>query len=754
VTLVSDADMVHADPEAVRFAGRSYLDGRAICRTGGAFHPKLIVTLSEDRAAVLVGSGNASPGGWIDNAELWTLLRADVEGGGPATLGRIADFLDALPAHVRFTPGVTEVLGEVGAGLRSFPVAEDGPQLVSSVWGPIIDQLPTPTSTTRMIVATPFHDRDAQATRRLHDRLHPASLEILVQPATVFDGKRLAATLEELDGTVATIADGRYHHGKLVEWHSDRSPMALTGSPNASRAALLLGLATHGNCELGLVALTRSLRPDTGEIQAPAVVADRPWDEPPERAGQAPTALLAVVLEAKGMRVVLRCAQGAPKRLEHLAEGRWELLDTLPAGEDEHFVTFRLPGGSALRLVDDEGTPSNVIWVTDLNRTGFRSVSAKRSLSSDPVQMAFDPHLVTMVEQALATVRAWSAESSGPGTVPARVHATETADRQSWRDYIDGFRTEVGDDFSFFVLPHLMRAAGAEPPRPTPGDGVGEEPEGVDELGDDGLLSEMITVRLEALRRSEQMASRLATYRRMCERLTEDAYSRPAPVLIAATVLTVAGAALGCWQDKPALANQLRRSIRQLTRLAGDPHLNVDAASIAAVALALLRSLVRAMTISEELTTTYRLAAREVRPLLVHATAGGVAERTAGLVTAVFGPAVTTARVMDIVESVTSPDHVATAAELLREEHGMGCEVDDTCIRITDEVSGDPGTAVLRAIGLAQDAPAVGATAAGPKGSAAAAWRAPFIASTNSSVATSSNRASARVKTRSTFCAP
>ncbi len=83
---------------------------------------------------------------------------------------------------------------------------------------------------------------------------------------------------------------------------------------------------------------------------------------------------------------------------------------------------------------------------------------------------------------------------------------------------------------------------------------------------------------------------------------------------------------------------------------------------------------------------------------------------------------------MDLVESVTRPNHIATAAELLREEHGMGCELNDTCIRIMDEVLGDRGAAVLRAIGMAQDAPAVGPTAAGPKGSAAAAWRAPFIA--------------------------
>ena len=726
VTLVSDADMVHGDPEVVRFSGRSYLDGRAICRYGGAFHPKLIVTLGEAQAAVLIGSGNVSPGGWIDNAELWTLLRGSTEDGAPGAVGQVADFLDRLPTQVRFSPGVTDVLPEIASGLRTFPAIENGPELLSTLWGPIIDQLPAERASGPMVVATPFHDRNAEATTRMHERLQPTAVEVLHQFHTSFEGKRLASALGTMNGSVATITDTRYHHGKLFEWETLAGRRALTGSPNASSAALLRGMAAGGNCELGLISLVEaSLRPDTGTPEEPDAVADRQWDPGLEQKPAVAAGLFAVLLEADGLRVLLRSALAEPAELQHLADGRWERLDIMPAGAEVHLTEFRLPGGSALRLLHADGSTSNVIWVADLARTGFRSVAARRSLPSGPVQMVLDPHLVTMVEHALATLRAWSSEAAGPSTVPLRAPAVEAGGKKSWREYIEGFRAEVGDEFSFFVLPHLMRAAGAEPPQPAT-KSAGDEREDAEEAAQEADEFETLTVRLEALRRSDKMAERLRTYRRMCEKLTEPA-ARPHPVLIAGTTLTVGGAALGCWKDKTELASQLRRSLLQLARVATDADLAVDAGNIAAVALAVLRAQVRAVTAGDELAMIYKLASREARALLVHANADGIAERAAGLVAAAFGPAVTTTCVLAIVESVTKPDHLAIAAELLDEEHGLECDVEGGCIRFAEPVKGDPWRAVLLAIGLGQDAPGVGSVAIGAGGLAAAAWRKPHL---------------------------
>ena len=74
VTVVGDAAMTQGEPGQVRYAGITYLDGRAACRSGGAFHPKLLVIASDDYATVAIGSGNATLSGWHANAELWTVL--------------------------------------------------------------------------------------------------------------------------------------------------------------------------------------------------------------------------------------------------------------------------------------------------------------------------------------------------------------------------------------------------------------------------------------------------------------------------------------------------------------------------------------------------------------------------------------------------------------------------------------------------------------------------------------------------------
>lgn len=99
VTVVGDAAMVSGDPAHVRYAGITYLDGRAACVGGGAFHPKLLVIAGEDYATVAIGSGNATLAGWHDNAELWTVVRGDTDG-APDTFLDLAGWLRALPQRV------------------------------------------------------------------------------------------------------------------------------------------------------------------------------------------------------------------------------------------------------------------------------------------------------------------------------------------------------------------------------------------------------------------------------------------------------------------------------------------------------------------------------------------------------------------------------------------------------------------------------------------------------------------------------
>jgi len=73
------------------------------------------------------------------------------------------------------------------------------------------------------------------------------------------------------------------------------------------------------------------------------------------------------------------------------------------------------------------------------------------------------------------------------------------------------------------------------------------------------------------------------------------------------------------------------------------------------------------------------------------------------------------------------PD-LADAVEQVRSQRRVAVAVEDRTIRLLEPVTGDPGSAVLRLLGLAQAASPVGAAAtAGPDRVAAGVWRSPDL---------------------------
>lgn len=71
---------------------------------------------------------------------------------------------------------------------------------------------------------------------------------------------------------------------------------------------------------------------------------------------------------------------------------------------------------------------------------------------------------------------------------------------------------------------------------------------------------------------------------------------------------------------------------------------------------------------------------------------------------------------------------LADAVERMRRERQVAVTVEDRTIRLVEPVRGDPGSAVLRVLGLAQAASPVGAGAwAGPDRVAAGVWRSPDL---------------------------
>lgn len=76
--------------------------------------------------------------------------------------------------------------------------------------------------------------------------------------------------------------------------------------------------------------------------------------------------------------------------------------------------------------------------------------------------------------------------------------------------------------------------------------------------------------------------------------------------------------------------------------------------------------------------------------------------------------------------SAESSDPLAAVLEELLDLHDE-VELEGRTIRLQSVFTGDPGFAVLRALGVAQGEPPVGAAAHGPNGVAIGVWRPPFL---------------------------
>ena len=336
VSLVSDLSQTNFDPDAVRGAGSDWLDGRVWCR--GAFHPKLIVIGATELTTVLVGSGNATPDGWVDNAELWVRIDATSES-CPNTVIALAAWLEELPAIVESSPGVSEALGTAAKVLRRYPVTFDGPRLVHNLDGPIHSALPQG-PVDELFVSTPFHDPGSRTLAALCDHLRPTRLTVMVQESFRYDGPALNDVVAQWNGQVVSNLDKRYHHGKLFEWAGPDGRFALVGSPNCTGAALGKSARNQGgNCEMGLICRINgpTLAPAQGEVLERSKVLGHRYVPPTEGSRRRPL-LVAAVIEEAGTRLVLRTVAPQELRVEVYERGTWR--DTgrrIPDGAREQF---------------------------------------------------------------------------------------------------------------------------------------------------------------------------------------------------------------------------------------------------------------------------------------------------------------------------------------------------------------------------------------------------------------------------------
>ncbi|WP_433065500.1 hypothetical protein [Dactylosporangium sp. CS-033363] len=243
-------------------AVRDVLPVPVVCRSGGAFRARVVIAVSPTAATVSIGSGDATPGGWGRDAEVWTHLTAD----GPTVptlITDLAEWLRRLPGQLWIEPIGAERLEAVAALLTARPHEgeHDEPMLLANDQVPILEQLPFSPGADRLSVAAPAFDPAGRAFGEIARAVRALQVRLLVPSGVRCDAAGLTAALDEVGGfdetgevLVQTASDGRYRGAGVIEWWNGDAGVLVTGGLDCTPESLLVTSADPGgNCELALL---------------------------------------------------------------------------------------------------------------------------------------------------------------------------------------------------------------------------------------------------------------------------------------------------------------------------------------------------------------------------------------------------------------------------------------------------------------------------------------------------------------------
>jgi hypothetical protein len=693
VTVVADSTAFRPDPRGMLRAGLDYTLGLAA--NAGAFHPKVNVLVGADRSSFSVGSGNLSYGGWLGNDELAAFFTAD-ETQTPDVFWQLADILDAT-ATVPLGPSAVAGIVRTANALRSFLnnriATPTHATLVSSLGGPIIDQLPD-TACETLAVYAPFHDLSAAAIDQLLRRLRPNKVILGVQQhTTVLAPDRLAQTLRNsaVDYEVRSLAENPYRHGKLIEVTSPSGDTwTLSGSANLSRAALLSGRPT-GNVEIGVVLRGGlSLMPGGPVIDLDAIVAAAP-DERVSGAKERGAQLLEARLDDDD--VVLVLDRPAPTQLGVQVSIKdpevYDDLVTFTVGQ----TTMRVPAPEALRAVGiarfrlvqygtDGTTPGPAVPLLDPVLAQARIVRGSRGSQPvyTPTTLFSDPRIAEQWEKQLSALLSSDTTGAlrGQRLPPAAGRASGAGsvltfdDHDTWSRYYARQVDRLGDELVDLALGVLPQLSDDQAPRPAPT----QRPEWADAADDEILLDEqdadvadiVFDVQLAA-RRTDHERSR---YRSWLHRLSAGSAEAPLLDRMTRVALILTGTTLDLW-DSPlgdkGWFDLLAESTLHLSTAepgAHPPQVRAGLGSLAAACLYRLDQGLPARRAARE-HTTFAAAASAVAPLLTYATAEGLDVRSRSLAPGDHNA--TAEYITDFIGRLDSDDTLAQNLRLLEREH-------------------------------------------------------------------------------------
>ena len=260
--------------------GRHYRVAQVDMGVGRRFHPKAILLAGPTKAALAVGSGNLTHGGWSANYEIWASYESDDDG-----LPAISAFRDYLRTVVGMVPQSESLSEETFAAFdaASNPWAADLPE-PEGLYGipsdrPLLDTMVdlAGEDVQKVTVCAPYYDPDGEALAELAGRFS-SPIKTLLQNNHVGLSDSAASALPQNAELLSVDVDpSRFIHAKLYGFHRTGSTLLFAGSANVSRAALMAGDG-WGNAELIAAQTISSEQAD--ELLSDLVVLDEVPDFP------------------------------------------------------------------------------------------------------------------------------------------------------------------------------------------------------------------------------------------------------------------------------------------------------------------------------------------------------------------------------------------------------------------------------------------------------------------------------------------
>ena len=241
---------------------------------GRRFHPKALLLAGPTKAALAVGSGNATHGGWSANREIWATYESD-DDGMPA-LSAFRHYLQSVLGLVHQSESIIEeVLAPFNTDTNSWAGELPEPAGLFGIPGdsPLVDRIVESAGedVVSAVYCAPYFDPDGEALSELASRI-PVPTTTLLQKNYV---GLPATSIKRIPANVALRCmdtdPSRFVHAKLFAFRRSQVTSILAGSANISRAALMAD-GSWGNAEL--LAVQELSNEQAGELLGNLVILD------------------------------------------------------------------------------------------------------------------------------------------------------------------------------------------------------------------------------------------------------------------------------------------------------------------------------------------------------------------------------------------------------------------------------------------------------------------------------------------------